>query len=161
MRVEQDIPGHINELTQSVIGAALEVHRGLGPGLLERLYEDALTYELGCRGLTVGRQVDIVVMYKEIELHGQRLDLVVNDTVALELKSVATVLDVHKAQLLSYLRASGLPVGLLINFNGVRLLDGVHRLVNERSPAIQTHRQGPSAPANTPSASSAVSALKS
>src|SRR6267142_4290460 len=105
------------ELTEQIIGAAIEVHRVLGAGMLESAYEACLCHELFVRGLAVERQVAMPLRYKDVVLDvGYRLDLVVEGIVAVELKSVAQLDRVHDSQLLSYLRLSGLPVGLLINF---------------------------------------------
>lgn len=130
-------PEALNDVTGAIIGCAMEVHSHLGPGLIERLYEDAMIHELGERGLTVARQVPIAVPYKSITLSGQRLDLVVNASVVVELKSIEAVSQTHLAQLVSYLRAGGYPVGLLLNFNVARLKDGIFRRANtplRRSP---------------------------
>lgn len=118
----------------------MEVHTTLGPGLLESVYERALLHELGLAGLQARQQVELAVPYKDIEIRGQRADLVVESAVILELKVVETVAPIHKAQLLSYLRSSGLPLGLLINFNAEHLRDGVKRILNERSPALSPLR---------------------
>ena len=117
-------------LTRQIIGAAIEVHRTLGPGLLESSYEACLAYELDNRGLQVVRQLALPVIYKQIKLDGgYRLDLVVNNKVIVELKAVEALTKLHEAQLLTYLRMSGYRRGLLINFNVRRLVDGVKRLV--------------------------------
>lgn len=131
--VEKELPRELELLSHKVIGCALNVHRELGSGLLEALYEEALVYELGIAGVPVHRQVEIEVPYRDIILRGQRLDLVVGDSIIVELKCVTKVLDVHKAQLLSYLRACRVPVGLLFNFNVTWLRDGLFRVFNERS----------------------------
>ncbi|SRR5690606_14927615 len=112
-------------LTSKIIGAAIEVHKHLGPGLLESAYEQCLAYELHERGLLVERQVMLPVLYKEIELdHGYRIDLLVQGKIVLELKAVEEITPVHEAQVLSYLKFSKCPVGLLFNFNVLRLKDG-------------------------------------
>ena len=111
----------------------MEVHTYLGPGLLEGLYEDALCVELASKGLTFERQVEAIVEYKGVPLRSQRLDVIVKSSIIVELKAVERVQDVHKAQLLSYLRMSKLPLGLLINFNTAHLRDGLHRVLNERA----------------------------
>jgi GxxExxY protein len=116
--------------TSAVIGAALEVHRQLGPGLLESAYEECLCHELHVRGQAFRRQVDLPVSYKGIKLDcGYRVDLIVNDAVVVELKSVEQLLPVHEAQLLTYLRLTGKQVGLLINFNVPLLSQGIIRRV--------------------------------
>ena len=118
------------ELTDQIIGAAIEVHRALGPGLIESVYEECLCHELSERGLRFVRQVEVPVSYKGVKLSsGCRLDILVEDEVVLELKSVETVMPGHEAQLLTYLRLSGKRVGLLINFNVPLLKDGIHRRV--------------------------------
>jgi GxxExxY protein len=120
-----------NELSGKIIGGAIEVHSILGPGLLEFLYEEALAIELGQRGLTVARQVEIPVTYKHERLRNVlRLDLLVNGLVIVEVKSVERILPVHEAQLLSYLRLSEKKLGLLINFNSTVLSRSVRRIVN-------------------------------
>jgi GxxExxY protein len=115
----------VNELTSKIIGAAIEVHRLLGPGLLESAYETCLAYELKNQGLSVEQQKPLPLVYKEIHLdHGYRIDLLVNNLVIIELKAVEQITPVHEAQVLSYLRFSGCKVGLLINFNVKLLKDG-------------------------------------
>jgi GxxExxY protein len=123
-----------SQLTERIIGAAIEVHRNLGPGLLESTYEECLCYELSQLGFSFQRQLELPVRYKSVDLDcGYRLDLVVEGLVVLELKSVSELLPVHSAQLLTYLRLSGKPVGLLINFNVPVLKNGLKRLVNHFS----------------------------
>lgn len=118
------------KLTEAIIGAAIEVHKALGPGLLESAYEECLCCELASRGFACRRQVDLPVVYKTVRLDcGYRLDAVVEDTVVLELKAVESLLPIHEAQLLTYLRLSGKKVSLLINFNVPCLRDGVKRRV--------------------------------
>jgi GxxExxY protein len=116
--------------TSSIIGAAIEVHRHLGPGLLESAYEECLCHELHLRGISFERQVDLPVSYKGLLLGcGYKLDLIVQQEVVLELKAVETLLPVHEAQLLTYLKLSGKRVGLLINFNTPLLTRGIKRIV--------------------------------
>ncbi len=115
-------------LTKAIIGAAIEVHRHLGPGLLESIYEEALCVELALREIPVERQVSVQIHYKGHVLKGQRIDLLVNKEVVLELKAVEKVADFAVAQLMSYLKATGLKRGLLINFSKKRLVDGVKRI---------------------------------
>lgn len=118
------------EITQEIIGAAIEVHKALGPGLLESAYEECLCYELRLRGLAYERQVELPLTYKGIKLDcGYRLDVVVEDTVLLELKCVERLLPIHEAQLLTYLRLSGVGIGLLMNFNVPVMRDGIVRRV--------------------------------
>lgn len=121
-----------NEITDAIIGAAIEVHRNLGPGLLESTYEICLTYELKQRSnLDVVNQRRLPVRYKTLELEdAYRIDLLVANQVIVEIKSVETILPVHKAQLLTYLRLTGLHTGLLINFNVAALKDGITRIAN-------------------------------
>lgn len=145
----RDIPPELNELTQRIIGCAIEVHRALGPGLLERIYEQAFEHELGLQGLPVCRQVPVTVEYKGLELGGQVLDLVVADRVVIELKAVEKVADVHLAQLVSYLHAGGYPIGLLINFHVPVLRSGVYRRLNA---ALFQPQLSSSAPSASPSA---------
>jgi GxxExxY protein len=117
----------LNELTRRIIGCAIEVHRHLGPGLLESIYESALCIELGLAGLTFERQKPVPVTYKGHTLGDYRLDMLVQDTVVLELKSVERFDPIFEAQILSYLKMTGKPIGLLINFNTRLLKDGVKR----------------------------------
>ena len=117
-------------LSNRVLGCALEVHKALGPGLLESAYESALAYELSTAGLMVQRQVDVPVIYKEVKLDcGFRIDLLVEKQLVVELKSVESLLPLHEAQLLTYLKLTGCKVGLLINFNVRLLKNGIKRLV--------------------------------
>jgi GxxExxY protein len=116
--------------TGPIVGAAIEVHRALGPGLLESAYEECLCHELHLRRLAFERQVDLPVSYKGLSLDcGYKMDVVVNETVILELKSVEKILPIHEAQLLTYLKLSGKHVGLLINFNVPLLTQGIVRRV--------------------------------
>jgi GxxExxY protein len=120
-----------NEVAASVIDAALKVHRTLGPGLLESVYEAALTVELRKRGFVVEVQKEIPAVYEGVELGcGFRADLIVNELVLIELKSVEALKDVFKKQTLTYLRLTGLRLGLLMNFNEVLLKNGLKRIVN-------------------------------
>ena len=121
----------INNLTRSIIGSAIEVHKELGPGLLESTYEACLFYELKQKGFFVEKQKILPVKYKEIELEvGYRIDLLVENQVLVELKSVKEILPIHSAQLLSYLKISNLQIGLLFNFNETKLVGGVKRIIN-------------------------------
>jgi len=117
-----------DELTEAIIGAAIEVHRLLGPGLLESIYEEALCYELGLRGIRAERQIEVDVIYKGWIIKGQKLDILVEKQVVLELKAVSKLPDVATAQTLSYLRATGLKRALLLNFGESRLVDGIKRI---------------------------------
>ncbi len=117
-------------LTEQIIGAAIEVHRHLGPGLLESAYEECLCRELELRGFTFERQKPLLLEYKGIKLDcGYRMDVVVEKKVVLELKCVDAIAPVHEAQLLTYLRLSGLKVGLILNFFVPVMKDGIKRLV--------------------------------
>ena len=117
-------------LTGKIIGAAIEVHRRLGPGLLESTYETCLCYELSLIGLRVKRQIPVPIFYREIKLDsGYRIDMIVEDEVVVEVKSVAHLLPIHEAQLLSYLKHNGGGRGLLINFNVKLLKNGIRRLI--------------------------------
>jgi len=118
----------VDEITDAIIGAAIEVHRVLGPGLLESVYETALCHEFSLRGIQHQRQIAVDVVYKNLKIEGQRLDLLVQGEVVVELKSLSKLPEVAKAQLLSYLRATGLKRGLLINFGELRLVDGIKRI---------------------------------
>jgi GxxExxY protein len=122
----------INEITGKIVDAAMKVHTVLGPGLLESAYAACLAYELVQRGLKVQSQVEMPVIYENIRIDvGYRCDLLVEDAVIVEIKSVEKVIPLHHAQLLSYLKLGGKKVGLLINFNTAHLKDGIRRLVNE------------------------------
>ena len=122
---------HENEITKAVIAAAIEVHRHLGPGLMESTYEECLCRELLLRNLKFERQVSIPVKYKGVQLEcSYRLDLIVEDKVIIEIKSVEIVTPVHKKQLITYLRLMNKKVGLVINFNEAVLKHGIHRLIN-------------------------------
>ena len=120
-----------NEISSKIIGAAIEVHKQLGPGLLESTYETCLAYELKQMGLDVKQQQALPVVYKEVKLDaGYRIDLLVENKVIVEIKSVDALADIHTAQLLTYLKLKDLKLGLLINFNSVRVIDGLKRIVN-------------------------------
>ena len=125
----------INQITEQIIGAAIEVHSEKGPGLLESAYEACLAHELSLRGIGSVRQVQVPLSCKGTVIEiAFRADLIVQDSVFVELKAVETVLPVHKAQVLSYIRETGHRVGLLINFHVPKLVDGVTRIINDRSP---------------------------
>ncbi|MCB1110881.1 MAG: GxxExxY protein [Chlamydiia bacterium] len=120
----------VDPLTGKIIGACIDVHRALGPGLLELTYEECLIYELRLKQLKVDSQKSLPVVYKDVMLDcGYRVDLFVDDQIIVEVKSVASLAQIHEAQLLSYLRLSGCRVGLLINFNVQCLKDGIRRMV--------------------------------
>ena len=126
----------IDEITGIVVDAALKVHQALGPGLLESVYETILAYELAKRGLKVERQKVVRFEYDGLVFEdGLRLDLLVEERVVVELKSVEILLPVHSKQLLTYLRLLHQPVGLLINFGAATLKEGLHRIVNQYEPS--------------------------
>lgn len=121
----------LNDLTNKIIGAAIEVHRALGPGLLESAYETCMVFELTQQGLTVVQQRPLPITYKKIQLDtGYRLDLLVEEKIVVEIKAVEELTPIHDAQLLSYLKLSGCRVGLLINFHVKMLKQGIRRIVN-------------------------------
>jgi len=121
----------INELTECVIGACIEIHKAIGPGLLESAYEECLCHELRLANLAFERQKPLPVAYKGVKLDcGYRIDLVVDGKLIVELKTVQELLPIHEAQLLTYLKLSGLAVGLLVNFNVPVLRRGIKRIVN-------------------------------
>ena len=120
-----------NEIARIVVDAAFKIHKTLGPGLLESVYEAVLDFELQRRGLHVARQVGLPVHYEGVKLElGFRIDLIIHDKLIIEVKSVETLAPVHKKQLLTYLRLTDLRLGLLINFNVERIKDGSQRVVN-------------------------------
>ena len=122
----------LDKISYLVIQSAVEIHKALGPGLLESVYRTCMIYELRARALTVSSEVSIPVRYKDLVLDGfYRLDLVINDAVVVELKAVENVHPVHRAQVLSYLRLTDRQLGLLINFHVDRLVMGVDRIVNK------------------------------
>jgi GxxExxY protein len=129
-----DEAAYLNSLTERIIRAAIDVHKALGPGLLESTYRTCTAYELIQDELRVAQEIPLPVIYKSVKLDaGYRLDMVVNDVVIVEFKSVDALAPIHDAQLLSYLKLSGLKVGLLINFNVKVLKYGIHRIVNNFS----------------------------
>jgi GxxExxY protein len=120
-----------NEISHAIIGAAIEAHRILGPGLLESVYEAALSHELKERGFMVQQQLELPVIYKGLELlGGYRIDLLVNRFVIVEIKSVEKLMPIHEAQVLTYLKLSGKKLGLLLNFNSTAVGTSVRRVVN-------------------------------
>ena len=120
----------INQITERIIGAAIDVHRALGPGLLESTYEACLAFEIRQRGLECKRQARIALTYKSVHLKcGYRVDLLVNSVVVVELKAVEKVDPNHIAQLLTYVKLSGCHVGLLLNFNVEQLIQGIRRVI--------------------------------
>jgi len=119
-----------DELSNKIIGRALEVHKKLGPGLLESAYEKCLSYELACANISHCLQKELPIEYKKIKLDcGYRIDLLIENKLIIELKSVEKILPVHEAQLLTYMKLSGIKIGLLMNFNVRRLKDGIKRFV--------------------------------
>jgi len=120
----------VNQITEKIIGCAIEVHKQLGPGLLESAYEECLFYELINNGLEVKKQLALPLVYKEIKLDaGYRIDLMVENKVIVEIKSVDAIAEIHKAQLMTYLKLANIKVGLLINFNVTMLKDGIVRWI--------------------------------
>ena len=125
---------NMNQLSSKIIGAAIEVHKTLGPGLLESAYEECLCHELSIQGLLFEKQKPLSVDYKGKKLDcGYRMDIVVEKEVIIELKSCEKIEPIHKAQLLTYLKLSGLNLGLILNFNVPLMRDGIVRIVNEYS----------------------------
>ena len=123
---------NMNQLSSKIIGAAIEVHKTLGPGLLESAYEECLCHELNIQGLLFEKQKPLPIVYKQKKLDcGYRLDIVVEKSVIIELKSCEKIEPIHKAQLLTYLKLSGLNLGLILNFNVPLMRDGIIRIVNE------------------------------
>ncbi len=119
-----------NTITEKIIGCAIEVHKNLGPGLLESAYEECLLYELQKIGLDVKKQVPLPLVYKEVKLDaGYRIDLLVENKIIIEIKAVDAIADIHKAQLMTYMKLAGVKVGLLINFNVLKLKDGIVRWI--------------------------------
>lgn len=127
--------GKGTEITEQVLGAAIAVHRALGPGLLESTYEACLAFELLERRLRIERQTALPVVYRGVRIDcGYRLDLVIEGMVVVEIKAVERMLPIHEAQILTYLKLSGIPVGLLLNFNVPMMRDGIRRFVHDSSP---------------------------
>ena len=121
----------LNLLTEKIIGCAIEVHKGIKPGLLESAYEECLAYELAQAGLSFQRQVHLPVSYKGVHLDcGYKLDLVVEGKIILELKAVERIMPIHEAQLLSYLRMMNLKLGLILNFHSSAMKNGIKRIAN-------------------------------
>lgn len=122
-----------NKLTEKIIGAAISVHKTLGPGLLESAYQECLLYELKTLGLKVEKEKSLPIVYKEVKLdHGYRIDLLVENKIVLELKTVEFLTDVHTAQILTYLKLGNYPLGLLINFHTNLLKNGLKRFINSQ-----------------------------
>ena len=123
-------PTSSDPLTERIISAAIEVHRNIGPGLIESIYEEALCFEMQLRDMDYHRQLEIDVFYKGATIKGQRIDLIVEKEVVVEIKSVSRLHGVVFAQVLSYLKATGLKRGLILNFGENRLVDGIRRVAN-------------------------------
>lgn len=122
-----------NKLTEAIIGSAIEVHRNLGPGLLESAYQECLLFELRSRDLKVEKEKPLPIIYKDIKLdHGYRIDLLVENKVVIEIKTVESFTDVHSAQVLTYLKLGNYPLGLLINFHTILLKNGLKRFINSQ-----------------------------
>jgi GxxExxY protein len=117
-----------DDLTARIIGAAIEVHRALGPGLLESIYEEALCYEFELQQIPFKRQIPVDIVYKKRPIHGQKLDLLVFEEIVVEIKSIRDIPDVATAQVLSYLKATGLKRALLLNFGATQLINGIKRI---------------------------------
>ena len=121
-----------NKITENIIGAAIEVHKTLGTGLLESAYQDCLYYELTEMGYSVKKEVTQPIVYKDIKLdHGYRIDLLVENLIVIELKTVENFTDVHTAQILTYLKLGNYPIGLLLNFHTKLLKNGIKRFIND------------------------------
>jgi len=138
----------VNEVTGHIVDATLKVHTALGPGLLESAYEACLAFELRDRGLAVIRQAELPVVYRDVKLDlGYRLDLLVENQVIVELKAVEKMIPLYEAQILSYLKLSGLSVGFLLNFNVRRMKNGIKRFVNQlpehQSPSLPESKLPP------------------
>ena len=125
----EPVPEEVERLATAVIGAAIEVHKHLGPGFLERIYHEALGEELQIRDIPYERECAVVVNYKGVAITGQRIDLIVNRRLVVELKAAARLDPVHEAKVISYLRTTGLRLGLLLNFNCRTMKEGVKRIV--------------------------------
>lgn len=120
-----------NDLSKIIIGCAIEVHKRLGPGLLESAYQECLYYELVQKGLDIKKEKSLPIVYKDVKLdHGYRLDLLVNNKVVIEIKTVEAFTDVHTAQVLTYLRLGNYKLGLLLNFHVTTLKNGIKRVIN-------------------------------
>jgi len=133
----------LNEISGRIIAAALRVHTAIGPGVLESVYQTCLVHELKKAGLAVQSQVALPIVYDGLHLDsGYRIDLLVEDTVIIELKCVETLLPIHKAQLLTYLRLANKPLGLLLNFNVVHLREGIKRVINNKHQKAIAAAQG-------------------
>jgi len=132
LQVDNQLDEKTEILIRNIIGAAIDVHRELGPGYLEKVYEQAMAFELRHRGLVYVTQLPVAIHYKGEKIHGQVLDMVVEVKVILELKTVETLLLMHEAQILSYLKSTGLTAGLLINFKERLIKNGIKRFVQTK-----------------------------
>ena len=131
----------LNKITETIISGAINVHRTLGPGLLESAYEACMVFELAQAGLKVEQQKPLPIVYREVKLEcGYRLDLMIENEVIIEIKSIEKLMPIHQAQLLSYLKLSECKVGLLINFNVKVLKDGIKRVVNNFPDSLRAQR---------------------
>lgn len=131
-KANAEIHEDLNKLSHLIIGCAIEVHRQIGPGLLESAYSNCLEYELVNNGLNVRREVSLPIVYKDIQIdHGYRIDLLVENKIVLELKTVEAFTDVHQAQILTYLKLGNYPLGLLINFHSKILRNNIRRFINQ------------------------------
>jgi GxxExxY protein len=129
-----EIPADLESLSYKIIGLAIEVHRQLGPGLLESAYQQCLYYEIKKAGLKVEKELTLPILYKDIKLdHGYRIDLLIEDRLVIELKTVESFTSVHFAQILTYLRLENYPLGLLINYNSKILKNNIKRFINSNS----------------------------
>ena len=125
------IPERVNHLSSIIFDCALTIHRKLGPGLLENIYEECLVYELRSRGLKIESQVSLPIVYQELKIeNAYRIDILVEDSIIIEIKAVEAIQPVHEAQLLTYLRLTNHRLGLLINFNSPLIKDGIRRMAN-------------------------------
>ncbi len=129
LRVNSTLPPELEDLIRRVIGAAIEVHRHLGPGFIESIYQKAMCYELGMLGITFEKEKELIIRYKDLDITGQRLDMLVEKMLVVELKTVDLVLPIHEAQLISYLKTMGIRAGLIINFKVRQLKLGIKRIV--------------------------------
>jgi GxxExxY protein len=143
--MQQELPDSVNRLSERVIGCAIEVHRTLGGGLLESVYEAAMCHELGLQGIPFARQVGFVGLYKDQPMPPLRIDLLVDGCLIIELKAVQKVEDTHLSQLVSYLVLANKPMGLLINFSAPTIIKGLHRRINSKALLTPTHPSASSA----------------
>lgn len=132
-RISNDLPPHVEDVMTRVIGACIEVHRHLGPGFLESIYHRAVCVELQLRGVAFDKEKSLTIVYKGHHLQGHRLDLIVESCLVLEIKAVSQLEEIHGSQVVSYLKATGLQAGLLVNFNVPVLKAGIRRIVRTRN----------------------------